>query len=846
MPASFESLVFDILTRDRASEGLTRIGKSAAGASVSTDELAKRLDALGRKSVEARVKLAGNAEALAQLDRIDAKLISLDRRTAVPEIKVEGAARTAAEIAAVGVALDSIGGKGGTGSAATATGGMAAFAGQGGMGAAIAAGVAFAPVIATVATGLAGFGLAAYHAAAPILAASSASGGLQANLSKLTPAQQQAGRSLLGLQHDYAAFAASLQPQVLGVFNQGLHLAAGLLGDIQPVAKATGIALEGMLGAIDREFRSQTWQQFFQFMARTAGPDIRLLTDTFVSLLDALPPLLQDLQPLAIGLLHVADAAAKVTDVLVHVPQLVGDTTDALVRLQAGQAGTSHSTDTMGAALYQAGLRTQGAGNIVSLFHTVVAGAGDALKFLTGQTGPVAAGIKNTETEAQAAAMALQAMATATRNVMTAQAKAVATQLAYGSAILTSANDAAALEKALDASHGKVGLLTAAQRASFGAAQTYIGDLAAQATQAYTSGHGVDAAMKAIRNGLPTLDSAKTKNHQYWQEVQTLVTWLDKLAALKPITMTEHLSGLGVWSLSQVGGKLAGPTGTAKGWLVQGGVPGQDSVPILAMPGEAIVPKHLTPAVAPFLKAHGVPGFAAGGIVPSYSGTVSGLVPWDQHNQAAFTQMFAAAMAQAMWAGIKAARAAAQAAAAAARSAGGAGGGGGFGAGAQVAQAFARSLFPAHGWSMAQWPPLLALWNGESGWNANARNPSSGAAGIPQDITGNFHGGYKGQVIWGENYIAGRYGSPGAAYSAWLSRSPHWYGSGGSEIFTHPTVIGVGERGPERVSVEPLGRSHARTGPLVNVEHMTVQDATDVELAASRLSFLITSAGLGS
>ncbi len=35
------------------------------------------------------------------------------------------------------------------------------------------------------------------------------------------------------------------------------------------------------------------------------------------------------------------------------------------------------------------------------------------------------------------------------------------------------------------------------------------------------------------------------------------------------------------------------------------------------------------------------------------------------------------------------------------------------------------------------------------------------------------------QIAWGLNYIGGRYGSPSAAYSAWLSRSPHWYAGGG-------------------------------------------------------------------
>jgi SLT domain-containing protein len=35
-------------------------------------------------------------------------------------------------------------------------------------------------------------------------------------------------------------------------------------------------------------------------------------------------------------------------------------------------------------------------------------------------------------------------------------------------------------------------------------------------------------------------------------------------------------------------------------------------------PGETIVPKHLTNTIAPLMKAHGVPGFAAGGITGSY------------------------------------------------------------------------------------------------------------------------------------------------------------------------------------------------------------------------------------
>ena len=31
------------------------------------------------------------------------------------------------------------------------------------------------------------------------------------------------------------------------------------------------------------------------------------------------------------------------------------------------------------------------------------------------------------------------------------------------------------------------------------------------------------------------------------------------------------------------------------------------------------------------------------------------------------------------------------------------------------------------------------------------------------------------QIVWGLGYIRSAYGSPCAAWSAWQSRSPHWY-----------------------------------------------------------------------
>jgi hypothetical protein len=117
-----------------------------------------------------------------------------------------------------------------------------------------------------------------------------------------------------------------------------------------------------------------------------------------------------------------------------------------------------------------------------------------------------------------------------------------------------------------------------------------------------------------------------------------------------------------------------------------------------------------------------------------------------------------------------------------------------------AAQNFAKAHLKDFGWGLDQFSPLLSLWQGESGWNANAVNPGSGAYGIPQAL-GHGHpynlGDYANQVMWGENYIKGTYGSPAAALSKWLSRSPHWYARG-----TDGAAAGwgvVGEQGPEFV-----------------------------------------------
>src|SRR5262249_13831185 len=113
-------------------------------------------------------------------------------------------------------------------------------------------------------------------------------------------------------------------------------------------------------------------------------------------------------------------------------------------------------------------------------------------------------------------------------------------------------------------------------------------------------------------------------------------------------------------------------------------------------------------------------------------------------------------------------------------------------------------------------PAQVALWMRESGWDRFAYNASSGATGIPQALPYSkmpraawlpFQGGAANaaaQIGWGYGYEASRYGNPLNAYGHELAVG--WYGSGiRGLIVDKPTVIGVGERGRERVDVTPAG-----------------------------------------
>jgi hypothetical protein len=280
---------------------------------------------------------------------------------------------------------------------------------------------------------------------------------------------------------------------------------------------------------------------------------------------------------------------------------------------------------------------------------------------------------------------------------------------------------------------------------------------------------------------------------QLRQKLADLRAELHRLNQVPNIKLAIQVLGIGKWSAKAQGHALA-QLGHAAGWRVPGSG-NRDTVPAMLTPGEAVVPKRLVPAVAPFLGANRVPGFAGGGIVGSYADGPGGLKTWTTHNWNATIRQIITSIASNM------AREFAQAMTSGAPGALG----GPSSASARQAIAYARSRMGAYGWGSGQMSALIPLWMGESGWNRLARNQSSGAYGIPQALPASKMGALANppvssaaaQINWGLGYIRSRYGSPGGAYSAWLSRSPHWYGHGTAGAA--PGWAWVGERGPELV-----------------------------------------------
>lgn len=97
------------------------------------------------------------------------------------------------------------------------------------------------------------------------------------------------------------------------------------------------------------------------------------------------------------------------------------------------------------------------------------------------------------------------------------------------------------------------------------------------------------------------------------------------------------------------------------------------------------------------------------------------------------------------------------------------------------AKAYAMEYIAKRGWEFDQFSCLVNLWTKESNWRHLAKNPSSGAYGIPQALPGSkmategadWMTNPETQIRWGVKYIAARYKTPCGAWAFFTENN--WY-----------------------------------------------------------------------
>lgn len=244
--------------------------------------LKARLTELGRKVAEARVNIE-DKEANAKLAMLGVRLDSLGRRAVSPKLSLQGAARVEAQLLALDVQFDRLGGK--VGSRGLIQRGLSGLlngiTSLGGVGttfinpitlalAALAA-VLAGPVIAGLLPVIAGFGVLAAVAVPEITKVWAAVEKGGKAWDKLSGPQKAVGRELKDLKSQFGDLAKSVQPQILRAFATVLKIIKDLMPALKPLVKAAAKALDELLTDIDKWLKSPSGKKFIHWL-ETDGP----------------------------------------------------------------------------------------------------------------------------------------------------------------------------------------------------------------------------------------------------------------------------------------------------------------------------------------------------------------------------------------------------------------------------------------------------------------------------------------------------------------------------------------------------------------------------------------------
>jgi hypothetical protein len=296
-----------------------------SAATVKVDDLKLKLDELAAKAADVKIG-ADDADARVKILGIQARLAELGDKVARPDIKVSGAARAEADIAAVSLELDKLGGKGGGifsklgglfggggsggggGASALFSGGMTSPAGI----AAIAASVVvLLPEVGALATGLTAAGAGAgsfallaapafgkvhtaytqiqadqqaYDRALTSSGRKTALAHLQQDWKSLNPAETGAVKGVQQLTGEFGKMSKAFEPTAFKVFDAALKDANEVLPYIGKFATAASPAIEQLVGGLGKFLAGGQFKHFASFLESLSGPSIKAIGSGFAGL----------------------------------------------------------------------------------------------------------------------------------------------------------------------------------------------------------------------------------------------------------------------------------------------------------------------------------------------------------------------------------------------------------------------------------------------------------------------------------------------------------------------------------------------------------------------------------
>jgi hypothetical protein len=805
-----ETLSFDIFANDRASQTFRRLGLAADGASGDVKELGDRLDKLGTRVSTARVKLDGDKAANAELDKLDVKLIRLGNKAANPNITVEGKIKALADIAAVDLAMDRLDEKTARPSIAPGIGAglLGGLGGPGGAAGILGLGAAIGPALvglSQIASALAaaGAGLAAFGAlAAPqFLAVKNVLSQVNLDTAAYERATTKAARStaLKHIKQDWADISPAQR-----------DAAHGILG------------LQAEFGKLSAKLAPLTFKVFNEGL-KIAGKLLPDLLPFARAAGDAIDGLLKSLDKSVSGAgfkAFLAQLAALSGPAITALGQGLGKIAVAVGKLILVSASPN-------SIKVLSGLLTALAGTIDVITFVVGRASGKIIEWKNdfGDIGRVVAGVFRSIGGFYAKDRELQ--------------RAWAHDVAAGfdivrHAVASFGHDIATVFDTVRHAFATAGHVIADTFDTIRHAQ---GQFGAFQKDIVAITRGISAAFEAMRRAV----LVTAANLRHGAAVIFSALRHDIAVIFSALRHDIATAWDAIWANTT--GQARAGTGNLVSWFRE--LPDRVLAALRGLGHSLYAFGHA--ALTDFLSGLR----AVAGSVFSWVGNFVSTI-WNKVKKffgiSSPSSLFYSAGKNLMLGLFHGIRDNAHHAAAAARSAAGSVSGA-LGGDALANQALARRIFP---WPASQWPPFVSLVMAESGFNRFAKNPTSGAYGIAQALpptkypfagqaAGGSHAGP--QLSWMFNYIAQRYSTPANAWAHELSA--HWYGSGlAGGLFTSPTLIGVGERGPEMVNITPLG-GRGGPGTVVNVTVQVGHGTHPVAAAQEIAKVLNQGAALG-